>query len=224
MSDLHDERNDEKPTAESVAPLKPDFPSARRRLLKKGIGVAPIVLTLASRPVLAWHCKTPSAWGSEQLDANTSLRTNEGHNSWADETWTIQNWKGNSSRGFGQPWTTLSNSFPKIKPNSGTFDYKKVTVEKLFQAGIPGLKQPGAWGGEAKVVSLLGDTFETYIFVAQLNFLLLSPKSWNKLENCLSAADLQEMASGFYSHPNLGTPWGPTEIKNYLYENWIVRP
>lgn len=224
MSDKHTAHNDDQFSAESAVPVKHDIASARRRMLKRGISVAPVVLTLASRPVLAWHCKTPSAWGSEQLDTNTSLKTNDGHTPWADETWTIGNWKGNTSRGFGRPWDKLYSSFPKIKSNNGTFDYKKVTVEKLFQAGISGLKKPGAWGGDAKVVSLLGDTFDTYIFVAQLNFLLLAPKSWNKLENCLSASDLQEMATGFYSHPNLGTPWGQEEIKNYLYENWIVRP
>lgn len=38
--------------------------AGRRRLLKSGLATAPVVLTLSSRPVLAWHCRSPSAVGS----------------------------------------------------------------------------------------------------------------------------------------------------------------
>ena len=91
MSDMHDKNSDQTLSAENATPLKPDLASARRRMLKRGIAVSPVVLTLVSRPVLAWHCKSPSAWGSEDMNPTTSLRTNEGHNSWLDETWTIGN-------------------------------------------------------------------------------------------------------------------------------------
>lgn len=58
----------------------------RRRLLKAGVSAAPIVLTLASRPVLAWHCKPPSAYAS----ANLSHRAQQ---QWPDEnTKTIIGW------------------------------------------------------------------------------------------------------------------------------------
>ena len=37
----------------------------RRRFIQAG--VVPVGLTLASRPAMAWHCNTTSAWGSAIL-------------------------------------------------------------------------------------------------------------------------------------------------------------
>lgn len=46
----------------SVAPKRPA--TGRRRLLTGGLSATGVVLTLSSRPVLGWQCKTPSAQGS----------------------------------------------------------------------------------------------------------------------------------------------------------------
>lgn len=87
--------------------------ASRRKLLKKAslIGI-PAVATLASRPVLAWHCRTPSMWGSMVMNPSTSLRSNEGHQTgYKDETWAITNWGRNTGRSviFGglAPWNHL---------------------------------------------------------------------------------------------------------------------
>ena len=65
---------------------------ARRRMLLKSIGTgSAVVASLASRPAYAWHCQSPSAWGSAQINPNTSLKNNPGHTSYVDETWTISN-------------------------------------------------------------------------------------------------------------------------------------
>jgi len=227
MNENHNEQAQESIAVESaVAPLESGLASARRRLLKRGISIAPVVLTLASRPVLAWHCKSPSAWGSEQLNPNTSLKANAGHKSWADETWSISNWMNNTAyNGFGKPWEKLYAKFPGIKSNAGnSFDFRKVTVGKLSATGI-GI--PGGLNTDATVVSVLssGGEFQKYIIVAQLNFLLLAPlASPNDLDMCISSIELKKMASGSYTPPNLTVVWNSTDIKNYLYENWIVRP
>jgi hypothetical protein len=46
------------------APPTPVVASTRRRFIKGGLSVAPVLLTLHSRPVLAWQCQSPSAFCS----------------------------------------------------------------------------------------------------------------------------------------------------------------
>ena len=58
------------PDAPPVA--APDALSTRRRLLRGGLAAAPVLLTLASRPVLAQHCTTPSGYVS--ANASTAGR------------------------------------------------------------------------------------------------------------------------------------------------------
>ncbi len=229
MSDMQNEHNEEESAGrEASSPVKPALASARRRLLKRGVAVAPVVLTLASRPVLAWQCKSPSAWGSEQLNPHTSLATNDGHKSWADETWSIGNWINNTNyHGFGQPWAKLYAKYPGIKKKTyTTFDYTKVTVGQLF-GNVPNLGRPSGLSDTATVKSVLssGSKFQKYIIVAQLNYILLAPlASPNDLDHCVTLAELKKMASGSYTPPNVAIVWNSTDIKNYLYNNWIVRP
>ena len=55
---------------EREAALSVDMPS-RRRWLRAGLKASPAVLALASQPVLAWQCKTPSAHASANLSRGT---------------------------------------------------------------------------------------------------------------------------------------------------------
>jgi len=206
------------------------LPASRRRLLRQGAAV--VAVTLVSRPVLAWHCKSPSAWGSEQLNPNTSLKTNAGHNQYADETWTITNWVQNTSRnGFGQPWAKLKSKYPslydKTTKTSYQFDYTKVSVGKLFSV-VSVLARPGGMSDSAKVKDILsfGTDLQKYTIVAQLNYLLLAPLAPpNDLDRCVTLVELKEMATGVYTPPNMpNVVWGPAQIKDYLYNNWIVVP
>lgn len=219
----------------SESPDKIGLVRSRRRLFRKGASV--IAVTLVSRPVLAWHCKSPSAWGSELINPNTSLKTNDGHSSYADETWTISNWVANQSRNnFGKPWAKLKSKFPALKDSSTTstdnqgrtyFDFTKVTVKKLFTS-VSGLARPSGLTDNAKITEVLnlGSDLQKYTIVAQLNYILLAPLGApNDLDRCLTLQDLQRMASGSYSPSNMGSvTWGPMEIKDYLFNNWIVRP
>lgn len=201
---------------------------SRRRLIKLGTAAVPVVATLASRPALAWHCQSPSAWGSELLNPNTSLKTNAGHQSYPDETWYISNWKDNVARpetGTNSlPWNKLKYKFPTLHDSStttsGSFDYTKVTVTKL--TSITGIHGAGANGG-ATVKSILtsGTAHQKASIVAQLNYILLSPLGANEIEMCLSLDDLKKMSAGTYQ--TSGQTWDPAKVVQYLYNNWIAR-
>jgi len=211
MSNKPNNQQQEKISAENVAePAIVPVATARRRLLKSGVSLAPIVLTLASRPVLAWHCKSPSAWGSEQLDPTTSLKTNQGHASYVDETWTVTNWKNNTTRaGLQLPWS-------KLGYYNGT--WRQVKVSQLVSRGVA---IPAGVDTNMKVIDFLGSgtEFQKAIVVAQLNCILLS-----SVRNCITLAELNKMASGTYSPPHVDTIWNPTDIVKYLQSNWIAVP
>jgi hypothetical protein len=206
---------------------------SRRRLIKLGSAAVPVIATLASRPALAWHCKSPSAWGSEIINPNTSLKTNAGHQSYPDETWYISNWRDNvarSSAGYnGKPWDVLRskysaiNNLPANSPLKTSLDYTKVTIAQL-QVAVPGIRMAGA-SPSALVKSVLssGTDLQKSTIVAQLNYLLLSPLSRNQIEMCLPASALQQMADGTYKPAGLSQPWSAAHVKRYLYENWIAR-
>ena len=215
-----------------IQPSEERVAHSRRRLFRQGASV--VAVTLASRPVLAWHCRSPSAWGSEQINPNTSLKTNDGHTTlYPDETWTISNWVSNTARNnFGQPWVKLKQKFPSLidpstKNNRGVFDYTKVSVKKLFDT-VTGLGRPTGLSDTATVKYILsnGTDLQKYTIVAQLNYVLLAPlSSPNDLDKCVTLLDLRQMASGSYSPPNMvNVTWGAQDIVDYLFNNWIARP
>jgi hypothetical protein len=84
---------------------------ARRRLLKAGVSAAPVILTLASRPVLAWHCKPPSAYASANLSGRTQVST-------ADEgTKTIAYWK-SSGTAWPAPYNRSTTQMATVFPGA----------------------------------------------------------------------------------------------------------
>lgn len=204
--------------------------TSRRRLLKLGTAAVPVVATLVSKPALAWHCKSPSAWGSEIINPNTSLKTTAGHQSYPDESWYITDWRDNvarSSAGFGdKPWTVLLGKYPGLKGpttmTTGSFDYTKLTIGKLLSV-IPGLRSTASSTDKVKLVLTSGSDLQISTLVAQLNFILLSPLSANQFEQCLSPDALQKMALGNYSPSGISQTWDASKIKTYLYENYIAR-
>ena len=206
--------------------------TGRRRLIKLGAATVPVVLTLASRPVLAWHCKSPSAWGSEQINPNTSLKTNPGHNSYADETWTIVNWRDNTARSAvgttSKPWSKLYTKYPCLKNDSCNLNqigiaWSSITVARLF-AKVPIARPAGLTDTTTiKTVLTSGTDFQKYIICAQLNYLLL--QSLNDMDLCITFEELKKMATGVYSPPNMPTvTWTATDIVSYLHNNWFTRP
>lgn len=188
---------------------------SRRRLFRQGASV--VAVTLVSRPVLAWHCKSPSAWGSELINPNTSLATNAGHRTYGDETWTITNWVNNTERaGLGKPWR-------KLKGRLGSPQDTKRSDITLGNVTGFGLTIPSGLSSGQKIVDVLasGTQFQKYIVVAQLNRLLLAGDT-NGIDECLKTDDLKKMA--LRNYPASGTPWSETDIVTYLDQNWIVKP
>lgn len=216
------------------APIADSHPVAspsRRRLIKLGTAAVPVIATLTSRPAFAWSCQTTSAWGSEQINPNTSLKNKAGHQSYQNEAWYISNWRDNVARSAAgytnAPWSVLNTKYPslydKTTKTNGQFDYKKVTIGKLL-ATVPGLNAANA-SGQATVKEVLtsGSPLQKSVIVAQLNYVLLSPLSGNELEKCFPPGELQKMASGSYSPSGLGVTWDSTKITKYLFDNWIAR-
>jgi hypothetical protein len=214
-------------TAESSGHL------ARRKFIGLSVASVPVVMTLSSRSAFAWHCKSPSAWGSEIINPTTSLKTNAGHQSYPDETWYITNWRdnvANSAAGFSvKPWAVLQSKFPTLKNNSPvnspvkkTFDYSLVTLAELITAG-PGIKSLASPSRKVKDVLTSGSSLEKSTLVGQLNYILLSPLAVNELERCLGPDALQRMAQGSYSPTGISQVWDANKITKYLYENYIAR-
>ena len=213
--------------------------SSRRRLLKGGLTIAPIVMTLASRPVLAWHCKSPSAWGSEVLNPNTSLKNSAGHASYVDETWSINNWITNTPRtGYGleddgvtgKPWSELASACTGLTSDStlktringkSVFDYRKVQIKHLVKY-VPGFVNPGL-NPESYAKDMAASANATYMVIAQLNYVVLKQVKFNNgIDDCLKEGQLGQMAQGTYVEH--GSAWTLAKAKDYLYNNWIVRP
>lgn len=201
---------------------------SRRRLIKLGTSAVPVIATLASRPALAWHCQSPSAWGSELLNPTTSLKTNAGHQQYPDETWYISNWKDNVARSAtgtsSKPWNKLKSKFPSIYDSTtstnGVFDYTKVTIAKLNT--VTGVHVAGANGAlTVKTVLGSGTDLQKSTIVAQLNYILLSPYSANEIEMCLKLDEIKQMAAGTYT--TSGETWDAAKVKQYLFNNWIAR-
>lgn len=215
------------PATESRAPL------ARRKFIGLGAASVPVVMTLSSKSAFAWHCKSPSAWGSEVINPTTSLKTNAGHQSYPDETWYITNWRdnvANSAAGFSaKPWAVLQSKFPALKNNSPvnspvkkTFDYSLVTIAELM-AAVPGIKSLASPSRKVKDVLTNGTSLDKSTLVGQLNYILLSPLAANEVERCLSPDALQRMAQGSYSPTGINQVWDANKITKYLYENYIAR-
>lgn len=201
---------------------------SRRRLFKQGAAV--VAATLASRPVLAWHCNTPSAWGSLQQPGGNvgSMATKHAAEQLADETWTIANWKvTNSTRaGLAYPWVALGTD---ISNTSATNYYKKYKISTLFSGlTIP----PGLNPDDSVWKRLVGTTttpqaslFNQFMIVARLNYKLIT-----NVRLCLTSDSITQlgdqlnlMVSGTYTPPGFSMPWDQAKIMDYLSNNYIVR-
>ena len=195
--------------------------ASRRRLLKAGATGVPVALTLTSRPVLAWHCNTASAWGSAQMTPNQSTTARNAANQLADNTWSITDWQNNSTGVVGTyPWVKLGT---QSSTNGVTSNSKKYTIASLF-SNTGGTYPTGLMGTDTVWDKIMnGSTFQKYMIVAKLNAKLIP-----SVATCLKSDgvdQLQYMLDGSYAPSNLkGTQtWGQGQIQTYLYENYIVR-
>lgn len=198
--------------------------ASRRRLIKLGTAAVPVVATLASRPAMAWHCKSPSAWGSnptlEDANLTASQKANPAHDVVLDEVWTVKNWCDNSTR------YNLANPWDVVKGKCGlTKNFTAITFADISKLGIT---WPSAVDTSKKVVNVLNanggaqnpPTYINAMIVALLNYKLIGKS--NGLAQCMMPLDIQEMASGKIEISKNVT-WYEKEIRDYLYNNYVSR-
>lgn len=218
MSDHPTENPLDQPHADHAAAAANAVKSARRRrLLKLGATGVPVALTVASRPVLAWSCNTTSAWGSAQMMPNASTAARNTATKLADETWTITNWKNNTTRStLSSPWTR----FLTYKNSSASF--KSLLVTALYGASGPFPNGVYSTDKIYDVICASRGTFAQYMIVAKLNSLLIT-----NVSSCLKSNgvdQLPRMQGGSYLPPNGGSAWSSSVIQDYLAANSIVMP
>ncbi|MET0209883.1 MAG: hypothetical protein ABW220_12635 [Burkholderiaceae bacterium] len=183
-------------------------------------------LTLASRPVMAWHCNTTSAWGSAvlrnggasvQARADAAVLKNT-------ECWTTSNWKNNSIRtevSNKSPWSFVVAAYYPNK--SVDTAQKKLTVNKLFPSGLKGTS------GTDNVLTLVsGDSrgFASMMLVARLNTLFAG----HRVAQCTVSSNGEDMlltmanqGVGVFKPANsTGAAWTLKNIQDYLYGNYLV--
>jgi len=199
----------------------------RRRFIKLGAGAVPVSLTLASQPVMAWHCNTTSAWGSAILKnggASVQARAQDAEIQ-NTECWTVANWCDNTVRGAvssSRPWTFVANGFWPGQGKSETYARSNLTIAQILPSGLKNV------AGTAKVKDTLianKDVFVGHMIVARLNALFAG----HRVAQCMIGGGvdmMQKMAQEgpgvFKPNNSSGSPWTWPEIKRYLNENYIV--
>ena len=217
--------------AEALAPASAGL-SKRRRFIRLGASAVPVIMTLTSRPVMAWHCNTTSAWGSARLANNIgSAKTRlDGGVVNGNETWTIDNWTNNNITGSNistAPWEAV-----RVAMNLATvaLAQAQLTVVAIFPGGLTGV------AGTNTVLSVLsgGTSFQRSVTVARLNTIYVAPNFQILINNCIVSADtglnggdqVQRMAAlgSYYFSPNApGSYWSEVQIVEYLFLNWLAR-
>lgn len=224
----------------------------RRRFIRLGAGSVPVGLTLASRPVMAWHCYTTSAWGSQRADgvaAGTSvynrLEKNVGTTRInGDECWYVSNWRNNTGRSSGpsryqrQPWSYVGESLRgRYKPGGGEYsqstqaDHAKsqLLVQAVFPGGLAGFSgSTKCWDAIKNGVS----TVSHYVLVAGLNRKFAEPSHRVIMDQCLRPTSytgpdqLDEMARiGLgYKPPGRSEAWDLSDFTTYLSASYLARP
>lgn len=178
--------------------------ATRRRLFKTGIAAAPVVLTLASRPVLAAQCKTPSA----AMSANLSRP--QGQN--VSGTQTISQWI--VAAGPPANWPS---SYPP------TTQFRSSTVSAVFGSSTK-------YGNSATLLDVLkspnpATTPQSTQLDKDLIVALLNRTSVSAAAQCISLSDLNKMfvngPNGTYE-PTAGVLWGSAQIHTYLLNNGLL--
>jgi len=169
----------------------------RRRLLKLGVGAAPIVLTLASRSALACHCKSPSAAGSLTFASHKPAGTlDDGTFNISAYCKTYVAWMANAP---------LSGALP-----GGVTKTTKLKDIPLFAT---------AFAGVNTTINALGAGFQRDIVTAYLN--LSNPTGGAKIQDeCLTLDKLKAMASGTYTAS--GVAYSSAQIQTYLASNGLL--
>lgn len=215
----------------------------RRRFIKLGGAAVPTALTLASRPVMAWHCNTASTWGSVQGLTNSAYTRSRVENVqlFPDETYPLSCWVANTGAGgslTSKPWSRSPASRTDGADLTVATHYKNATISELlgpFGASVNGLVgtdtiwsvlngkpeklKNGVCGTYVAGSSAYGD-FQKLMLVAWLNYAILS----STLNRCLkpgSTIVLLGFGTESYVDPR-GNKWDKAQVVKYLQANWVA--
>ncbi len=212
----------------------------RRRFIKLGGAAVPTALTLASRPVMAWHCNTASTWGSAQGMSNSSYtRSQDATRLFPDETYTTTCWLNNSTRATlnTNPWAQSPLSCNTTDMSKATH-YKFYTVAQLLAGTgatitnvstadtvwsiLNGTSQKPKTPFDGTFVpgtSTCGE-FQKLMLVAWLNFRVLN----STLNKCLmpgATNALVKLGNTTYVGPT-GVQWDQPTVIKYLKKNFVA--
>lgn len=205
--------------------------SPRRRFIRLGASAVPVAMTLASRPVMAWHCNSTSAWGSAQLAGNVGSAKTRLDNTVTNgnECWKISNWKNNDTSGSNMssaPWNVVKTALGVSSVNDAKNALK---VNQIFTSlsGYAGttkvwdIVNGGAGWAQSVTVARLNTVYATS-YQTQINACVVSNATGpNGGDQILRMASL---GPGQYFSPNSPTyKWTDADITGYLSTNWLAR-
>ena len=198
----------------------------RRRLIKLGASSVPVALTLASRPAMAWHCSSTSAWGSAVVGVGgaSAVARQQSHTT-SDEGWSIAQWAVKTNPGYCAGWTTCgTQKYGKTGSNAGMYALGTLKCTDLYSSGVGG----ATTGLVCDYLSGKSTSdFGACLLVAKLNMYYGS----SGVASCLTTKGdqtsallvLNQMATGSYT-PSVGAKaWNSSDIMNYLVQNWMVQ-
>lgn len=165
--------------------------AGRRRFARSGIAASGIIATLASRPVLATVCKSPSAALSGNLSNHHAPTACEGRSPgyWKNHDWPIPNRETALFRSvFNVPYTSKTPSFYSITMND-------LLTEKNFDK----------------------DNFGMHLVAAYLNF--VSGKS-PFLDTFTLNAMWSEIRLRHYFEPTAGVKWTRAQCVAYIQKTF----
>ncbi|MBP9929188.1 MAG: hypothetical protein KBF63_07945 [Rhodoferax sp.] len=218
------------PATDTVSPAIAAM-ARRRRFIRLGASAVPVAMTLASRPVMAWHCNSTSAWGSAQLAGNVgSAKTRlDGTVTRGNECWYINDWKTNVNSNTNMssaPWEAVKAARNETSVANAQ---RNLTVGIIFPGGFT------AYGATTKVWDIVrnGSGWALSVTVARLNSLYATGGYTTLINNCVASTNnsnggdqivrMAKMGPLSYFSPNSPTyKWKESDITGYLSSNWLA--
>ncbi|WP_431288078.1 hypothetical protein [Roseateles chitinivorans] len=224
-----DNSSDNTPQSSATpTPVKGSVVSQRRRRFIQA-GVVPVGLTLASRPAMAWHCNSTSAWGSAILrNGGASVQARANAAVLKDtECWGVSNFVNNTGRSVVQgntpPWNYIVKTW--FKGKTVKFARENFTVGQLFGTlrNCPGVTTSSNFDN---LIKTKPGALGTLMAMARLNTLFAG----NGVAQCVISSTGQDMlvkmasdGPGMFKPPNSSGPaWNADDFTRYLRENWLV--
>lgn len=195
---------------------------SRRRFGKSGVAASGVILTLASRPVLAgWECLSPSGFQSGNLSTHVRPPLCEGR--------TPGYWQ--AKKGWPSPYTTGTCTNTKNPSSNDPVDWKNGTpFSGTFNCGgygamyqsacLPVRNAPCKPTNPLSLMQilLLGGKDDHYQLGAHIVAALLNAKmGWTPVLSVQAVKDMfNEWAAKGYYEPSASVKWSAADIVTYL--------